>query len=430
LTREEAALPQAATTSAATPRPARQRWRIRTYIVFLAAPVLLVQVGSALFERSRTIEDAEATAEHNASHVAHITATLIGVGVEDTRADVEARAASAVSPLDTGCTSTVSGAGPAAGGHIDVIGADGVTHCTSASAGGTPIADVPPPWLAQVLAGPAVIAPVTDPTTGHPVAVFGAPFADGSGAVVRTVDLIAYSAELAPLLGSGEEFEVLITDGAHVVVSTLEPERWIGAPIAGTGFTATNGASSWRDLDGTQRVFGRSTVSSTGWTVYVGSDRDHAIALAEHSADRNLLIGTALLLLVLFAVVVVFRQIVNPISRLSGRVRDALASGTSQPLVASGPREVEELAADFRELVTDRERELADVRRLAATNAAILDSAIDSVVTIDSDGNIVEFNPAAERTFGYTRAEVLGEPMAEIIIPERLRGGLRAGLLR
>ena len=32
---------------------------------------------------------------------------------------------------------------------------------------------------------------------------------------------------------------------------------------------------------------------------------------------------------------------------------------------------------------------------------AILDAALDCVITIDHEGRVLEFNPAAERTFGY-----------------------------
>ena len=39
----------------------------------------------------------------------------------------------------------------------------------------------------------------------------------------------------------------------------------------------------------------------------------------------------------------------------------------------------------------------------------------------DASGRIVEFNPAAERTFGYSRKEALGRTMAELIVPPSLR---------
>src|SRR4051794_39418762 len=53
--------------------------------------------------------------------------------------------------------------------------------------------------------------------------------------------------------------------------------------------------------------------------------------------------------------------------------------------------------------------------------SAYLEAAIDCVVMADASGRIVEFNPAAERTFGYTREEALGRTMAELIVPPSLR---------
>jgi PAS domain S-box-containing protein len=47
---------------------------------------------------------------------------------------------------------------------------------------------------------------------------------------------------------------------------------------------------------------------------------------------------------------------------------------------------------------------------------------------MDARGRITEFNPAAERTFGYRRSEMLGRPMAEVMIPPALRERHRRGL--
>jgi diguanylate cyclase (GGDEF)-like protein/PAS domain S-box-containing protein len=62
--------------------------------------------------------------------------------------------------------------------------------------------------------------------------------------------------------------------------------------------------------------------------------------------------------------------------------------------------------------------------------AAMLEAALDCVISIDHLGRIIEFNPAAERTFGWARADVIGGDMARLLIPERLRAGHRAGLER
>lgn len=53
--------------------------------------------------------------------------------------------------------------------------------------------------------------------------------------------------------------------------------------------------------------------------------------------------------------------------------------------------------------------------------AAILESALDCIITIDSESRVLEFNPAAERTFGYSSAAAIGRKLPELIIPARLR---------
>jgi PAS domain S-box-containing protein len=62
--------------------------------------------------------------------------------------------------------------------------------------------------------------------------------------------------------------------------------------------------------------------------------------------------------------------------------------------------------------------------------AAILESALDCIVIADHHGCITEFNPAAERTFGYRREDVVGLSLAEVIVPPSLREQHRAGLAR
>ena len=63
----------------------------------------------------------------------------------------------------------------------------------------------------------------------------------------------------------------------------------------------------------------------------------------------------------------------------------------------------------------DRARDEQALRKSEARNAAILQTALDPIITIDHDDLIVEFNPAAEKTFGYGRAAALGRPFSELV---------------
>jgi PAS domain S-box-containing protein len=80
--------------------------------------------------------------------------------------------------------------------------------------------------------------------------------------------------------------------------------------------------------------------------------------------------------------------------------------------------------------ITERMESDAALRRSEARKTAILDSALDCIVTIDHKACITEFNPAAERTFGYRRDEVVGKRLADVIIPPSLREEHRRGFAR
>jgi PAS domain S-box-containing protein len=68
--------------------------------------------------------------------------------------------------------------------------------------------------------------------------------------------------------------------------------------------------------------------------------------------------------------------------------------------------------------------------RLRAHLAGVLEVALDCIVTIDHDGRFIDFNPAAEQTFGYRRADVIGREMTDLIVPPALRSGHREGMAR
>ncbi len=68
-------------------------------------------------------------------------------------------------------------------------------------------------------------------------------------------------------------------------------------------------------------------------------------------------------------------------------------------------------------------------RATASLSTALLDSSTDSVVAIDGSGRIVEWNPAAERTFGYSRSQAMGADCADLIIPAEDRERHRRNMI-
>jgi PAS domain S-box-containing protein len=95
-------------------------------------------------------------------------------------------------------------------------------------------------------------------------------------------------------------------------------------------------------------------------------------------------------------------------------------------------RELEELRRRNSELEyaeTDRRAALDALRDSEMKFRSVAESTIDAIVSIDTEDRIIYWNPGAEKIFGYSEDEVLGQPVT-ILIPERLREAHRQGLER
>src|SRR5262249_30191890 len=80
--------------------------------------------------------------------------------------------------------------------------------------------------------------------------------------------------------------------------------------------------------------------------------------------------------------------------------------------------------------ITERKKADRALRATEARKAAIVETTLDAIITIDHEGKVVEYNPAAEKMFGYPRRDFLGRELAELCIPLALRPRYREGLAR
>jgi PAS domain S-box-containing protein len=76
----------------------------------------------------------------------------------------------------------------------------------------------------------------------------------------------------------------------------------------------------------------------------------------------------------------------------------------------------------------NRRRAETALRESEALKSGMLASAQDCVLGMNHLGEVIEFNAAAERTFGYTRDVALGQELATLIVPPDLRQRHREGL--
>jgi PAS domain S-box-containing protein len=75
-------------------------------------------------------------------------------------------------------------------------------------------------------------------------------------------------------------------------------------------------------------------------------------------------------------------------------------------------------------------RALQVARHQARINRAVLETANEAFLALNDRAQVTAWNPAAERLFGWRGEETIGQPVAELIVPERDRGNVRTELER
>jgi PAS domain S-box-containing protein len=115
-----------------------------------------------------------------------------------------------------------------------------------------------------------------------------------------------------------------------------------------------------------------------------------------------------------------------PMGRVGG-----IALGYERP-PAIDEDELEFMAAVARQCGEAVQRTLLDVREAEARarRTAVFHTSLDAIVTADAEGTIIEVNPAAERTFGWPAAELVGRTVRDVLVPPSLRAAHERGLRR
>jgi len=80
--------------------------------------------------------------------------------------------------------------------------------------------------------------------------------------------------------------------------------------------------------------------------------------------------------------------------------------------------------------IDDLKRAKDAAERNAAWARLVVETAFDAFVVMDAAGDIRDWNPQAEAIFGWSRAEAVGRPLAETIVPPEYRARHTQGLAR
>ena len=212
---------------------------------------------------------------------------------------------------------------------------------------------------------------------------------------------------------------VIDRDGV-VIARSHFPEQFVGKPLPETLWSgmreAPDGIHRATNLESAAAFQAYSRARTSGWVVATSVPQ----ALLAEPARRILLLfaagGAALLFVGIGAAMVLGRRLTRPVAQLA-HAAEALGAGRMPAADAGGVVEIDAVGRaiqDAASLIRTREAALADSE---ARYRAIVQTAVDAVVVIDEAGSIHAFNPAAERIFGHTADEAIGQNV-RMLLPE------------
>lgn len=249
----------------------------------------------------------------------------------------------------------------------------------------------------------------------------------------RSVDMLIVSTTGLVLLGPKD------VQGTTLQLPSLET-----ASRGESGHTTETWPDGQTYLVGYTRDHGFDTYPGLGWRVLVRQTLDEAYAPVNQLHRRMLLGGMVAAALFSLLGWLVARQITRPLLDLTDVARGIEAGYAVKAPPTSAYREVALLGNAFNSLVKGlqaneaelRQSHAAMERRVSERTAelretvddlraneervqTVIDSAQEAFIGIDFDGCITDWNAAAEELFGWKRFEVLGESLADTILPER-----------
>jgi len=236
--------------------------------------------------------------------------------------------------------------------------------------------------------------------------------------LLRSADSVAGIRMLAALRENGSPIGLLVrsADGSLSASDSayrIPPpsERQPQASTVRLSRTAKPTIVAWAPIEG---------IVARGW-IRIEYSTEAISEVKNHILEDSLRIGLIALVISTSAVMLFLRR---PLTALRKTTQFAetldTAYGNTTP-VSGSSLEIDQLEHALNWTSTRLFDQNNALRESEKRKSAILEAALDCIITVDAEGNVIEFNPAAERTFGYSRAEILQRHMREFIVPPRLR---------
>ena len=133
------------------------------------------------------------------------------------------------------------------------------------------------------------------------------------------------------------------------------------------------------------------------------------IADANQKKNLVLIVTTVVLALVLYLWIAFYVAVRRTVAGLDVAARRMISGDMSQAIQLDSRDELGDVARSFNSVASA-------LISSSAYRQAVVDNAVDGIITIGEDGRIDSVNPAAERIFGYAAGEIAGQPI-QLLLP-------------
>jgi PAS domain S-box-containing protein/putative nucleotidyltransferase with HDIG domain len=292
-------------------------------------------------------------------------------------------------------------------------------------------------WFQQTISTPGlwIGEPMLNPATGEYIVIISRQIESdealteviGVTLLVKTYQVYVNQEDLP----DGVDINIISRTGT-LISRSQEPERWLGKEALSMLTSIKNKPSPsqtivWLDrlfqlgieaddtivvmngVDGIERIYRFNQLPVSGWYVFVGIPTSVIIHTISSSVTRN---GLTILGLSLFVGAMSFyfaRGIAHPIRGLARAVRAVNAGKMDTRIPIEGPSEIREVAHQFNQMLVTNAFSEVLLQTSQARLTGIISTAIDAIISINDERQIILFNTAAETIFGCNEEQLLGK---------------------
>ena len=279
-------------------------------------------------------------------------------------------------------------------------------------------------WFSRNGEGVHLSDTMRDVDTGRWTMALSYPVRDIAGHLIGFLALQEDALTLQQRLISSSVPSTVITlfDGqGRYAARSLDSQQWVGqmsphsSVLNRPGGQALAGVEQRVGVDGVARIYAYHTIPGFGWMASAGVAESEVFAPYRAQLRDDVVIAVVASLLALVLALRASGSVLKPIGHLHRTAIRVEKGDTSARVRTTGTKEVADVASAINRMLDVRD--VAEQQRVFAETRfqSIFNDARDAIVTVDEFHLIHQFNPAAERLFGFSASEICGQPLWHIV---------------